>query len=435
METYKTYPEFFKWYIGQLDDQVPQWQVYAKMPSSTGGYRRIHREMPRLERSQVKELNKVIREQVKFPKKIKLSYHAQADTWSAGWRSRTGNYTINYPTLIYYWMSYPSLIQTALLHELGHIFNGDSQVRNRSGHASCTNICMDVRCNAPLDRETLMQINDCLFHFEIKRPQGVYVPEQFYPQVGLSILPQGWSFEQTHNAYHQKDYDDEEPEPQQAPPWVPMIGDHVLLTEGANKGKIGRIINIPEMVMNKKNTECVEFYKEVMKDVGSCKGGGCGLKYNENLDYTAIQRCDYEIESVNELDEKIYSKKMKPSEMDELDPQELREMISKPPIVIYGIYKRIDFVKVDAINEPPPPPECPCKDEKGNLTGASSTECCPKPPPPPRPPPPQIGDLVMVKGGKYGKVIGITGEDEDEDYEVEEVSVDIVNATLGTNLK
>ena len=87
------------------------------------------------------------------------------------------------------------------------------------------------------------------------------------------------------------------------------------------------------------------------------------------------------------------------------------------------------------MEEPQPEQECPCKDEKGNLTGESSTDCCPKPPPPPEPPEPQIGDLVLVKGKKYGKIIAKSGEEEDAEYEVEEVSVDIVNATLGTNLK
>ena len=177
------------------------------------------------------------------------------------------------------------------------------------------------RCNAPLDRETLMQINDCLFHFEIKRPQGVYVPEQFYPQVGLPIIPQGWSFEVTHNAYHQKDYDDESPEPQKSPPWIPMLGNHVLITEGTHKGRIARIIDIVP------TPECTEFYKEVMKDMGSCKGSSCGIKYNENLDYSVIQRCVYELQSVSELEQKIYSKQMKLSELDDLDPDEVADLL------------------------------------------------------------------------------------------------------------
>mgnify|MGYP006241071243 CR=1 FL=1 len=55
-------------------------------------------------------------------------------------------------------------------------------------------------------------------------------------------------------------------------------------------------------------------------------------------------------------------------------------------------------------------------------------------PPPPEPPPAQIGDVVMVKGEKYGKITDIKGG-EKKKYTIQEVSVDVVNAILGTKLK
>ena len=422
MKEFKKYNDFFKFYLSVLDENVPQWSAYMTMKSSLGGHQKIHREMPKLKNSQVKELNTKLRELVKFPKKVMLSYQSKTETWYAGWRPDKGAYQIAYPTLAYYWMAYPSLLKTALLHELGHIFNGASNVKNRSGHSSCLNICMDVRCNAPLDRLSLMQVNDCLFHFKIKRPQGLYVPEQFYPQVGLPVLPQGYSFEVTHNAYHQKDFeDDDEKDPQKLAPWVPQIGDYVIITAGKSSGRIATIEDIMP------NQECSDFYDLIDSMDKEA------MIYNEDIDYSVIQRCEYVLEGVSEIDEEIYSKKITPSEAYEKIFAGSYSGISSSGKK-YGIYKRIDFALAEPLEEAPPVVECECLDSKGNPTGDKSSECCPKPPPPPEPPPIQVGDLVAVKGGKYGKVVEMSG-DENKKFKVEEVSVEVVNATLGTKLK
>ena len=420
MKVYTDYNEFFKYYLGVLDDNVPQWTAYMTMKSSLGGYKRVHREMPRLNSNQIKQLNKKLRELVKFPSKVMLSYHSKTETWFAGWRPDKRKYQIAYPTVSYYWLAYPSLLKTALLHELGHIFNGDSNIVNRAGHSTCTNICMDVRCNAPLDRTSLMQVNDCLFHFSIKRPQGLYVPEQFYPKVGLPVLPQGYSFEATHDAYHQKDFDDDdEKDPDKLAPWIPQIGNFVIITEGKSAGRVAEITDILP------DKECQDFYDLIDSMDKEA------LLYNEDIDYSVIEKCQYVLESVSEIEEKIYSKQITPSEASDIlmDPMVL---LSKN--VKYGVYRRVDFALAEPLEEEPPKVECPCLDSSGNPTGEKSQECCPKPPPPPEPPPIQVGDLVAVKGGKYGKVVKISGDDE-KSYEVEEVSVAVVNATLGTKLK
>lgn len=425
MKEFSTYTEFFSYYMGILDEKLPKWGLYMTMKSSLGGHKRVHREMPELTKAQVKELNGVLRGLVSFPEKVLLSYHKQADTWFAQWRPDKGKYTICYPTLSYYWIKYPGILKTVLLHELGHIFNGDSNVRNRAGHSSCTNICMDVRCNAPLDRESLMQLNDCLFYFEIKRPQALYVPEQFYPKIGLPILAQGWSFEKTHNTYHQHDFDDdEEKDPDKLAPWVPQIGAYVLITATKNKGKIAQISAILP------SKECSDFYKLIdSKDKDE-------MLYDEKIDYDVLQRCEYELTSVTDLEQKLYTKQIKPSEIEDyLMTSGGGYSKIGGSLKVYGNYKRIDFIAVEPVKEPPPPPEpCECVDEKGNPTGEFSTECCPKPPPPPEPPPAQIGDVVMVKGEKYGKITDIKGG-EKKKYTIQEVSVDVVNAILGTKLK
>jgi len=428
LKEFNTYTEFFKYYIGVLDEKVPQWTAYMTMKSSLGGHKRVHRELPALTKQQVGEVTSKLRELVKFPNKVLLSYHKQSETWFAHWRPDKSRYSIGFPTVAYYWLAYPSILKTALLHELGHIFNGDSNIRNRAGHSTCTNICMDVRCNAPLDRTSLMQINDCLFHFEIKRPQGLYVPEQFYPKVGMQIVPHGWSFEKTHNAYHQKDFEaDDERDPEKSAPWIPQVGNFVLITGGKSVGKIAKITGMMP------SQECSDFYKLVDEMQGSCSSGQCGLKYDENIDYDVIQRCEYILESVSELEEKIYSKQLKPSEIDDYLIKTGVSAITHTPKK-YGVYLRVDFTRADAIQEDQPQPECECMDEKGNPTGEKSPDCCPPKPPPPDPPPPQIGDLVAVKGNKYGKITDIKGE-EDKKYTIEEVSVEVVNAALGTTLK
>jgi hypothetical protein len=290
---------------------------------------------------------------------------------------------------------------------------------------------MDVRCNAPLDRESLRQINDSLFFFEIKRPQGLYVPEEFYPKVGLAVLPQGWSFEETHNAYHLQDYDDdEEEEPKKSPPWIPQIGNFVIITSGSNLGKIARIKNILP------SQECEDFYTLISQQPSSCSGGSCGVgAYNEDIDYDIVQRCEFVLESISPLEELVYTKQIKPSEIDKylLNTANASSVVSSG--LIYGNYFRVDFSKIDPIEEPPPTPECECKDANGELNGVMSSECCPPPPTPPLPPKPQPGDLVLTKGGEYGKIISVKGGEDKEKYTIDEVPVEVVNSILGTKLK
>ena len=156
----------------------------------------------------------------------------------------------------------------------------------------------------------------------------------------------------------------------------------------------------------------------------------------KKIDYDVLQRCEYELTSVTDVEQKLYTKQIKPSEIEEylLKSGGGYSKIGGS-LKVYGNYNRIDFIAVEPVKEPPPPPEpCECLDAKGNPTGEFSTECCPKPPPPPEPPPAQIGDVVMVKGEKYGKITDIKG-DETKKYTIQEVSVDVVNAILGTKLK
>ena len=113
--------------------------------------------------------------------------------------------------------------------------------------------------------------------------------------------------------------------------------------------------------------------------------------YNEDIDYSVIQRCEYVLESVSEIDEEIYSKKITPTEAYKKISTGSYSGIGSSTKK-YGIYKRVDFALAEPLQEPPPVVECECLDSKGTPTGEKSSECCPKPPPPPEPPPIQVGD-------------------------------------------
>jgi ribosomal protein L24 len=227
-----------------------------------------------------------------------------------------------------------------------------------------------------------------------KENQKMLIPEDMYPEMDLEVgVPYRW--ETIHNHYHEygDDVDFDEDEPQDKIANVLDIGDIVLVTTGKDAGKIGEISEVKNDI--DKWLECLNNPTILAKDP------------------TYLDGTTYEVVSVPKVMEDLYTKKIT---MDEA----LRQP-SDPSFVLktIGIFKLGELTKLD-----PPKEGGSCKD-------------CPKPPDKD----PQVGDFVeMTKGGnkgKYGVIESITivtdkNGEEKRKYNIKEVSIDVVNAKLGT---
>ena len=143
---FTSYEDFMDWYTASIRQYVPRYDAYVAMGRGEGGSDKVHTSMPRLTKEQVAYTTKKIREVIKFPKKIRLSYRKSATTWFCRYHEKKGFVIIAFPTCAYFWTKFPELLVGAVTHELGHIFNGDLSVFIK-GHSDCLNICMDIRIN------------------------------------------------------------------------------------------------------------------------------------------------------------------------------------------------------------------------------------------------------------------------------------------------
>jgi hypothetical protein len=403
---FQTDREFFDWYSETIRQYIPRYDVYVAMGKGGGGFKRIHRELPRLTKSQVRQLNTKIRETINFSREIVLKYTPKMFTWYCTWDSKIKKLVIGYPTCSYFWIRNPKLLLTAMQHELGHILNGDLDVQYK-GHSGCSNSCKDIRINANLDYENLRQINNCLFHFKIKENQKLLVPEDTYHLMNLDIrFPYTW--EEIHNNYHTYGDDidlDEEDENQEleAPASILDIGNIVIVNSGSDAGKVGAIT---EVVANKDKWEKAMEKPSIVANDPSFLNGVL-----------------YEVQSVPKEVEDLYTKKIKLSQLDSYQSIGSGGFVQSK-IGDFETYQLTQLDYIDDMQPPPPPPP-------------------PNQPPPPQPPPrsPQVGDVVEIqKGknkGKFGVIKSISVEEiadgeEKRKYDIEQVSIEVVNSILGT---
>lgn len=220
-----TFDDFWKYYIGEIEKQVPKdlWNSFVEIqtetkksknkkpekwtPQETHAHiiqnqivKQIHNSLKKLTDIQVGELNYFIRTIVKFPKKIALVYTPQIDTYASWYNEPKKQFEILYPTITLFVKKFPESLKAGIMHELGHIFNGDSLVKKNVLHSQCTNIAMDARINMHLDYQMLDYLSRCLQF--INEPSYFVKPEEWYPSIGLPVTPGGYSWDFAHEQYH-----------------------------------------------------------------------------------------------------------------------------------------------------------------------------------------------------------------------------------------
>lgn len=223
---YTKFDDFFEYYIGVVQKQVPDYEDLLNLPS---GHTHIHPKLTPLTKKQVDDLNLLLRIIIKVPEPVMLVYDRTASTFYSTFDKNKNRYLIGYPTCTYYMQDYPSIIKAAMKHEMGHILNKDAFADRDRAHADCTNRCMDARINIHIPHEEMDYLTRCLFAF--KNTPGVrYInADHFYKQLHLPPSPGGYSWETAHEVYHESDKepndDDDDGTPGGDPGGDPVDGD------------------------------------------------------------------------------------------------------------------------------------------------------------------------------------------------------------------
>lgn len=222
---YSSFDDFWSYYIGEVEKKIPAdtWKSFLEVqaivkktknkkpeqitPEEAHAHiiygvllKKIHGSFKKLTDIEVGELNFFIRTSVKFPKKIALVYRPELDTYASWYNPDKKQFEILYPTISIYFKKFPEPLKAGIMHELGHIINGDSLVKKDMIHAQCMNIAMDARINMHLDYQMLGYLTRCLV---FDKDEGYFVsPEEWYPSIGLPVTPGGYSWDFAHEQYH-----------------------------------------------------------------------------------------------------------------------------------------------------------------------------------------------------------------------------------------
>lgn len=248
------FDDFWKYYIGEIESQVPKelWNSFLEIQKETQKSKGkkpekmtqeeihasivqnqvvkfIHNSLKKLTEKQVGELNYFIRSTVKFPKKIALVYTPEIDTYASWYNAPKKQFEILYPTITVFVKKFPDTLKAGILHELGHIINGDSLVKQNRLHNTCSNIAMDARINMHLDYQMLDYLSRCLQF--VNQPSYFVKPEEWYPSIGLPSTPGGYSWDFAHQQYHF--FDNLEPKNPKFP--QPKSGQQQLTPEEAEE--------------------------------------------------------------------------------------------------------------------------------------------------------------------------------------------------------
>lgn len=240
--TFTSSDDFFDWYLPKIKSFVPDLDVLAPRYEHS----KIIQKIPQLTQKQIEYTKKKIREIAPIIDGVKLRYDSTATTWYST-INKSIEYVIGFPVYAFYMLKYPPVIRAAVEHELGHILNGDLEIQDYSHH-QCLNITQDCRINDHIgsfgNREPLKDLYNSTYWFKTKTPEkeddDLNVPEFYYPKVGLPYNKDaaGFSYQQIHDAYHRNSKEKLSSTEQ------PKTGDIVLIRQGKNSGKYGKVIRV-----------------------------------------------------------------------------------------------------------------------------------------------------------------------------------------------
>ena len=207
MENFQTYEEFWEYYISEIALHVPD---YMRMQPEA-----VHAALPQFTEEERLYIFDTIRGIVEFPKSIHLVYAPTSFTYACWFNPTKKRIEILIPTMARYFIRYPVLIEMAIQHETGHIFNKDIFLKVEKQHQECVNICKDTRINALLNFETYTQFIRAIFLFQhdlsYDAKPSVPHPYTVFERLGLPLEGGDvYDWQTIHDFYHQADTDDKE---------------------------------------------------------------------------------------------------------------------------------------------------------------------------------------------------------------------------------
>ena len=249
---YTEWDEFWEFYISKIKEYVPNYESMHPTDATTS--------LPPLTNAEFVNLNHTIRRLVNLPTRIHLQYAPNLQTFASGFDRKIQGLIIQYPTVTKWFVNFPSILKTAMYHEMGHIQNYDYDVKVQPTHNDCVNICMDTRINQHLNQLDLDYINRCLFTLT-NEPTELVVPEVIYRQCKIpQTLDMGYalSWQEIHHHWHL--FDEKETPQEKGEPIEGQVGDVVRIKKGKNKGKFGQIVDIEngKFTINKLSEEEVK---------------------------------------------------------------------------------------------------------------------------------------------------------------------------------
>lgn len=201
----------------------------------------------------VNVLNPLIRKEGMVPKRVGLRYDPNATTFYSTFDTRKKKYVIGYPSFTKYMCFWQPAMQAAFRHEMGHILRGDCILGLPFSRVSNANKCMDIRINAQLDRQSMLEVYKCLYFKD--ETVDLLVPEQQFHKCGIP-----YDEEQPFNvptwdviSYYFKNAAKNQPKPPKPPQGDDdepqesyKVGDYVVINSPASEynDRPGKIIDI-----------------------------------------------------------------------------------------------------------------------------------------------------------------------------------------------
>lgn len=266
MDIFETSDSFFEWYLSKIKEFVPSLEGYVLSNRQKSIVKRI----PKLSKDEQKILFKTIRKISPIPSNVFLVYDHSSQTWASRYNTRLSRLEIIVPVYGFYMLRYPPVVRAAVQHEMGHILNRDFLVQIE-GHGSCTNIAMDCRINAHINREDLKDLYDATYWFRVKRGKMI-VPEEYYRDIGLPLIKgaAAYSWKTIHDYYHFNDTKKKQDKKKKPETYVkePQVGDIVQVRKGDKEGLFGKVVDIVDgkSVVEQMTAEQVQEHFDKLED-------------------------------------------------------------------------------------------------------------------------------------------------------------------------
>ena len=213
--------------------------------------------LPRWSEDEKKYVFEWCRKEIPFPKKVLLMYAPNAQTLYSYYNESKNKYVIALTTSFLLLTAMPSVAKAGIVHEFGHILNGDCIRYILPKYRKMSNEVYDVAINANIQRTDIDNLYKALFDSKGGCP---HVPNIAYPKWGLPINETGWSFEVAMDAAYK--YDKEQPDKETFTE-TPIVGD--IIRVGDDFGRVTKIDGSEVTTERMDKQEAIDFLKRMKK--------------------------------------------------------------------------------------------------------------------------------------------------------------------------